>query len=178
MYEILVQDPEDVLAALAYTAYKQHEFEVMSKIQHETQAPPTAADMEQFYRAASAPAMIEMYMQRAELLSNAFLTSSLETKYSELEAAFINTSIGRQLSDIRGKQDERRTWKGWVADSLGNLTVNFVTILLIAAAVTGYRALDQLNGHIGKVSGVAASEPSDAKKQTVADPSRAPASAN
>lgn len=41
MYELLVQDPEDVLAALAYTAYKQHEFEVMSKIQSDTQSPPS-----------------------------------------------------------------------------------------------------------------------------------------
>jgi uncharacterized SAM-dependent methyltransferase len=136
------------------------------------------ADIEQFYRSASAPAMIEMYMQRAELLSNAFLTSSLENKYSELEAAFINTSIGRQLADIRSKQDERRTWKGWVADSLGNLSVNFVTILLIAAAVTGYRALDQLNGHIGKATGVVAPEPSDAQKQTAHPQAPTPSSVN
>jgi hypothetical protein len=58
------------------------------------------------------------------------------------------------MVEIHRKLDRRRTWKRWFADALGNLSVNFITILLIAAMVTGYQALDHLSSQLGQVTGV------------------------
>lgn len=41
---------------------------------------------------------------------------------------------------------------------MGNLAVNFLTILLIAAVIFGYRQFDQLTGSFGHHTGVLAKE--------------------
>lgn len=146
MYRVLVEDPDDVLGALAYTAYKRHQDEVMTKIEHDTGQPPTQADYESFFKMTSTPASTDMYFQRAEALINAFLTETLEQRAVELESQFAATATAETLKAIRAKQDEKRTWRGWVADSLGNLAVNFVTILLIAGVVAGVSAIDSATG--------------------------------
>lgn len=154
MFDILVGKSRDVFAAVAYMLYKKHKREVMARIVAETQAPPTAQDIEQFYRAASSPEMVKMYRQSAEELGTSFLTMSLEGRYAQLEIGFTNTAVGGQLAEMQRKLDLRRGWRRWLADALGNLSVNFITILLIAAVVTGYRALDQLNAQLQQAAGV------------------------
>jgi hypothetical protein len=154
MFDILVGDNGNALAALAYMTYKKHKREVMSRIERETHAPPTAADIEQFYRMASSSEMIEMYMQRAEALSALYMGMSLDIRHAQLEIGFNSTAVGGQLIEIHRKLDQRRSWKRWFADSLGNLSVNFITILLIAGVVTGYQALDRLNKQLGEMTGV------------------------
>lgn len=158
MYERLVSNPEDVLGALAYTAYKQHELEVMNAIVAEHGRAPTDEEVEQFFLAASAPTMIEMYIQRAQRLIQEFLDITLQGRSSEIENKFRTTSIGVSLQAIRATQLEKRTWKGWLTDLMGNLAVNFLTILLIAAVIFGYRQFDQLTGSFGHHTGVLAKE--------------------
>jgi hypothetical protein len=154
MFDILVGEREDPLAALAYMAYKKHKREVMSRIVSETQAPPTASDIEQFYKVASSSQMIKMYVEAAQKLSTSFLGMSLEVRYAQLEVGFTSTVVGGQLAELHRKLDQRRSWKRWLADAFGNLTINFITILLIAAAVTGYQALDRLNARLSQATGL------------------------
>jgi hypothetical protein len=153
MYRVLVTDPDDVLGALAYTAYKRHQDEVMTKIEQGTGQPPTQLDYETFFQMTNTPASTDMYLQRAEALINAFMTEILEERADELESQYAATATAETLKAIRSqqdairtKQDEKRTWRGWVADSLGNLAVNFVTILLIAGVVAGVTAIDSATG--------------------------------
>lgn len=111
MYERLVSNPEDVLGALAYTAYKQHELEVMNAIVAEHGRAPTDEEVEQFFLAASAPTMIEMYIQRAQRLIQEFLDITLQGRSSEIENKFRTTSIAlvcrrfgqHSLKNERGK---------------------------------------------------------------------------
>jgi len=153
MYRVLVTDPDDVLGALAYTAYKRHQDEVMTKIEQDTGQPASQLDYETFFRMTNTPASTDMYFQRAEALINAFMTEILEQRADELESQYAATATAETLKAIRSqqdaisaKQDEKRTWRGWVADSLGNLAVNFVTILLIAGVVAGVTAIDSVTG--------------------------------
>lgn len=150
MYKLLVRDPDDVLAGLAYTAYKRHQEEVMTRIELETGQPPTQADYEAFFRAASTDSGIDMYEERAASVINLFVIDALDQRMSELMTEYETTATAESLKAIRLKQDEKRTWKGWLADSMGNLAVNFVTIFLIAMAVTGVQIMDHLTGGFGK----------------------------
>lgn len=118
----------------------------MTKIEQDSGQPPTQADYESFFKMTNTPASTDMYFQRAEALINAFLTETLEQRAVELESQFAATATAETLKAIRAKQDEKRTWRGWVADSLGNLAVNFVTILLIAGVVAGVSAIDSATG--------------------------------
>lgn len=154
MYQLLVQNPEDVLAALAYSAYKHHELEVLGAIERTTGEPATELDLDRFYMASSTPAMLEMYEQKAKVLLNAFLEETLKQRSATLAADFAASTTVQALNAIQAKQNEKRTWKGWIADSLGNLAVNFLTILLIAGAVTGYKSMDAVTGNLGKQTGV------------------------
>jgi hypothetical protein len=71
-----------------------------------------------------------------------------ETVYEEnLEHAHARPGI-----KIPGDQD--RSWRGWAAEVSGNLAVNFVTILVIAALLFGFRGLDQMLTEFGQHSGV------------------------
>lgn len=158
MYQLLVPDPDDVLAALAYTAYKQHEVEAMTSLEAASGNPPTQAEIDGFYRAASTATMLEMYADRAEALINAFLAETLQSRESALENQFATTEIGLQLKGIQEKQRERRTWKGWTADVGGNITVNFMTLIFVAALVFGYRQFDDWMSKLGHKTGALAPE--------------------
>lgn len=154
MYELLVQDPDDVLAALAYTAYKQHETEYIQGIKISTGVDPTEYQMDSFFHAASAPAQLAMYQSRAEALALAFIEATVDSRMRDIEINFDKTLVGRQLERIVDKQGEPRTWKGWLADSVGNLGVNFLSILLIALVLFGYKAIDRWSGDLGRSTGV------------------------
>lgn len=154
MYELLVHDPNDVLAALAFTAYKQHEKQVMDQIELDSGAPPSKTDIDAFHYASSAPAMPAMYRQRAQTLMNKFLEESLKSRKQALEVEFTTTKISQQLQMILETQNIRRSWKGWAAEVSGNLAVNFITILVIAGLLFGFRGMDQLLNTFGQQTGL------------------------
>jgi len=126
MYQLLAEDCGDVLATFAYAVYKQHKVEVMHA----------------------------MYRLRAEAALQNFLDETLGSRKRELEENFTTTKIGAQLQAIQMAQNQKRSWKGWAADVSGNLAVNFVTILVIAALLFGFRRLDQMLNEFGRNSSV------------------------
>jgi hypothetical protein len=177
MYKLLVHDPDDALAALAFTTYKQHEMEVMDGILAATGEPPSQSDIDAFYIASSTPTMLAMYEQRAEILLNTFLEEALKSRKQALEMEFNATRIGQQLQSIQKKQSGKKSWKGWAADVSGNLAVNFVTILVIAGLLFGFRGLDQILNTFGQQTGLLGKEPSE-RRPTKKTPSiSAPATA-
>jgi hypothetical protein len=109
MYSLLVKDPDDVLAALAYTAYKQHESEVMAAISAASGVPPTQAEQDAFYLSSSSPAQLTMYQDRAQSLINAFLDASLEQRALELERDFLTSKVSMQLSTIHSALAEKKS---------------------------------------------------------------------
>lgn len=95
---------------------------------------------------------------------NAFLEETLESRRNVLESEFASTKIGQQLLAIQEKQREKKGGKGWAADVSGNLAVNFVTILVIAALLFGFKGLDKMLRDFGRNSGVLDSEKTETKK--------------
>ncbi|MQA38123.1 hypothetical protein [Rugamonas aquatica] len=154
MYPLLAQDCSDALAVFAYAVYKQHKAETLRAILAAKGSPATAADLEAFYLTANTSAMRAMYIQRAEFMMQNFIGETLEFRKRELEHKFLTTKIGEQLQSIQSDQHQKRSWKGWAADVSGNLAVNFVTILVIAALLFGFRGLDQMLNEFGRNSGV------------------------
>ncbi|ELX11451.1 hypothetical protein Jab_1c00340 [Janthinobacterium sp. HH01] len=154
IYQLLAQDCNDALAMFAYAAYKQHKSDVIEAILTKTGRPATEEDLAAFYLIASTPSMRAMYVQRAESMMNSFLRKTLQVRRRELESKFLSTKIGEQLQAIQAVQQRKRSWKGWAADVSGNLAVNFVTILVIAALLFGFRGLDQMLNEFGRNSGV------------------------
>jgi hypothetical protein len=55
---------------------------------------------------------------------------------------------------LHAHQKAKWTWKGWAAEVSGNLAVNFVTILVIAALLFGFQGLDTMLGEFGQDAGV------------------------
>lgn len=82
------------------------------------------------------------------------IDNTLEQRQRELEQDFFATKVGRQLDALQAHQKAKRTWRSWLADVSGNLVVNFVTILVIAALLFGFRGLDTMLGEFGRDSGV------------------------
>lgn len=155
MYELLSQECESkALAILAYAVYKQHKAESMDAIRDKNGVPATADELEIFYLSCCTPCMRKMYIQQAEVLMQGLLKNALEARERELERDFLTTNVGQRLEVIQSNQQQRRTWKGWAAEVSGNLAVNFVTILVIAALLFGFRGLDQLVSEFGRDSGV------------------------
>jgi hypothetical protein len=82
------------------------------------------------------------------------ISNTLTLRRQKLEQNFLATKVGQQLEAIQVNQQQKRSWKGWAAEVSGNLAVNFVTILVIAALLFGFRGLDQVLAEFGRNSGV------------------------
>nr|WP_315251822.1 hypothetical protein [uncultured Duganella sp.] len=155
MYQLLARECDsEALAIFAYAVYKRHKAEFLRAMLEKTGMQATAEQLETFYLSACTSSMCDMYIQQAELLMADLVGNTLDLRECELERDFLTTKIGQQLQGIQTNQQERRTWKGWAAEVSGNLAVNFVTILVIAALLFGFRELDQLVGEFGRDSGV------------------------
>lgn|GEM_PF-6188331 len=166
MYSLLVTDPDDVLAALAYTAYKQHESEVMAAISAASGAPPTQAEQDAFYLSSSSPAQLTMYEDRAQSLINAFLDASLEQRALELERDFLTNKVSLQLSTIHTTLAEKKSKMRYAMDVLSNLGINIATVIVIGMAVFGFKAYDAFNSNLAKGVGLtSAHEQAPASKQ-------------
>jgi len=155
MYQLLSQECDnEVLAIFAYMVYKRHKAEALQAILDIHAGPPTRQELEMFYLTACTPLMRNMYIQQAQVLMKRLVSSTLEQRQRELEQDFFATKIGEQLAAVQAHQKAKRTWRGWLADVSGNLAVNFVTILVIAALLFGFRGLDTMLGVFGRDSGV------------------------
>src|SRR5471030_3049470 len=173
MYELLVPDPDDVFAALAYATYKRHELEALAAIASATGAAPTQSDIDAVWHDHS-PQMLSLYEDHAETLVNDFVEEALQARKSALESEFATTTISQQLQLIQNELKKKRSWKGWAADVSGNLAVNFASILVIAGLLFGFRGLDQILRDFARNSGALTPEASPAAKTKV----RAPDNAN
>ena len=149
IYQLLAQECEPGLIPFAYAAYKEHKAEVLQAIEIETGRPATQEDLHAFYRIASAPAELAMYVQRGEVMLHSLIDHTLDVRWNELENQFITTKIGEQLQILQAQQQQKRSWRGWAADVSGNLAVNFVTILVIAGLLFGFRGLDGMLANFG-----------------------------
>lgn len=155
MYQLLAQEcNSEALAIFAYAVYKQHKAEALQAIRDQSGMSPTSEELEIFYLSCCTPSMRKMYVQQAEKLMQQLVGRTFELLECELERDFHATKVGQQLKAIQDNQQQKRTWKGWAAEVSGNLAVNFVTILVIAALLFGFRGLDQLVSEFGRDSGV------------------------
>lgn len=159
VFALLVPHPDDTLAALAYASYKQHEIETYAAIEAQTGRPPTPQDVENFERAATTPACLAMYQRQAGSFMKAFLDATLDAKGAKIQAEFTDTAIGRQLAAIQAELRARRGPLGLFRDVGANLSVNVLTILLIAALVFGYRLLDDSLDSLSSRTGVTQQKP-------------------
>jgi len=80
---------------------------------------------------------------------HSLIDHTLDVRWNELENQFITTKIGEQLQILQAQQQQKRSWRGWAADVSGNLAVNFVTILVIAGLLFGFRGLDGMLANFG-----------------------------
>ncbi|MDM5177446.1 hypothetical protein PO883_09610 [Massilia sp. DJPM01] len=89
---------------------------------------------------------------------NTFINATIESRKARLEVEFMTTAIGQQLAAILAHQRARKGLAGWFKDVSANLSVNVLTILLIAALVFGYRLLDNWLNHLSSETGVSSTE--------------------
>ena len=159
VFALLVPHPDDTLAALAYALYKQHEIETYAAIEAQTGRPPAPEDIENFERAATTPVCLTMYQEQADSFMKAFLDATLDAKREKIQAELTNTAIGRQLAAIQAELGARRGPLGLFRDVGANLSVNVLTILLIASLVFGYRLLDDGLNSLSFRTGVTQQKP-------------------
>lgn len=159
-FSLLLPHPHDTLAALAYASYKHHEMQTYAAIEAQTGRPPSAEEIDNFERAATTPACLEMYRTQADIFMSAFVNATLEAKRETLHADFTSSAIGRQLATIQAELRARKGALGLFRDVGANLSVNMLTILLIAALVFGYRLLDEGLDRLSFRTGVTQQTPS------------------
>jgi hypothetical protein len=152
-YAALVRAPGDLIAALAYVAYKHHEMEFIRAIES-AGGTVSIEQLETFRIGCCVESQLGRYTTRAETLVRAFLDETLAKTEVELKDTFKSKETGLQLQAILDKFQERRSWSGWVADVVGNLSVQALTILLVAGLYFGFQALDAISGAAGRFVGV------------------------
>jgi hypothetical protein len=155
MYQFLAQEcNSEALAIFAYAVYKRHKAESLNAILEKNGAPATQQELDTFYLSACTPLMRDMYIQQAEALMTELVDATLELRECELERDFLTTAVGQRLEVIQSNQQQKRSWRGWAAEVSGNLAVNFITILVIAALLFGFQGLDTLMNELGRSAGV------------------------
>jgi hypothetical protein len=97
-----------------------------------------------------------MYQLLAQECSSEALAIFAYTVYKQHKAESLRAILEKNGKEATQVELETfyRSWKGWAADVSGNLAVNFVTILVIAALLFGFRGLDNMLGEFGRNSGV------------------------
>lgn len=159
VYSLLGTRPNDVLAALAYTMYTQHRVETIRKSEARTGASPSAEDLDTFERCVRTHSALAMYKEHAVATMKAFVDETLASEQAALQADFISTSIGRQLSSIQANQVASKSLSGRFREVSANLAVNLMTILVIGSLVFGYRWIEVWSERLGEHAGVGPAGP-------------------
>ena len=154
MYSLLVQNQSDALGALAYSLYKNHEAEAYADIEERTGQAPTPADVMTFEYAASAPSALKMYRQVGAAILKEYLEESLAEAHAKLKEQFTQSAIAGQLGRLQAQIEAKKTFAGWFREVSANLTVNLMTLLVIASLVYGYRLLDGWMGGLSYKTGI------------------------
>lgn len=161
IYRMLVRDEEDVVGALAYSLYKMHKIEwlLQYKAEHDGRSP-TPADLDAFHSIVAQESQIKGLLERGHTLATRFINNGLEQHDLDKEAELLQSALAHSLSAVvQRKLDEKRSWRGWLADGMSALLVNLLTIVIIGAAVLGLRASDALTAHTGQAVGTSVSPP-------------------
>jgi hypothetical protein len=145
VYERLVSSPDDAVGAFAYMLYKQHKVAFIKNILEVYSRPPTDEEMEVFCQQSALESQLEGYRARAQALAENFLENGLMEHIARVSLELRESEFNRRFDLIERKLDGRRGFWGWCAQVSANLLVNIVTIIVVGAAVIGYRSLNSLN---------------------------------
>ena len=83
-----------------------------------------------------------MYRQIGDAILKQYLEESLAEAHARLKEQFTQSAIGGQLGRLQTELEAKKTFAGWFKEVSANLTVNLMTLLVIASLVYGYRLLD------------------------------------
>jgi hypothetical protein len=97
---------------------------------------------------------IDGYRIQGESLVLAFLNESLAQRVRDIESDVENSVIGEHLKNIKDLIDSKKTWLGWGKEVLNNLSVNFLTIILIGSIIFGYKFLSEFNNKTEAAAGI------------------------
>ena len=97
---------------------------------------------------------IDGYRIQGESLVLAFLNESLAQRVRCIEKSVEDSVIGMQLKNIKDQIDAEKTWLGWSKDVLNNLSVNFLTIIVIGAVIFGYHFLSDFYSKTETATGI------------------------
>lgn len=145
VYERLVSSPDDAVGAFAYVLYKQHKVAFIRNILEQYARPPTDEEMAVFCQQSGLESQLEGYKARAQALAENFLANGLMEHVARISLELRESEFSRRFDVIERKLDGRRGFWGWCAQVSANLLVNVVTIIVVGAAVIGYRSLNSLN---------------------------------
>lgn len=145
IYERLVAGPDDAVGAFAYVLYKQHKVAFVKNVFEARGRDPTDEEMVIFYQQVSLQSQLDGYRQRAQVLAANFLEDGLVEHIVRIGLELQESDFNRRLDRIEGKLDGKRSFWGWCAEVSANLLINIVTIIVIGAAVIGYKSLASFN---------------------------------
>lgn len=180
VYKRLVQGPNDTVGALAYVLYKEQKIAFIEETLAKEGREPDDAELKAFHRTSLLEESVKGYLERAEILAENFLEAALEKKLLQAEIDLrksitseeikqVKHDLSKQVDGVLTELTGQKGWLGWFKDIGSNLAVNFGTILLIGALITGYKWMGDWGDKTEEKSGVASA--TSAKQADIKPPS-------
>lgn len=92
-FEVFIEGSEDVVGAVSYGLYKQHNASFIRDVVQRTGHPPTAAELESFSVQCMLPEALDGYRQRAQLVCNTWINNAIESKVREVALSARNSEL-------------------------------------------------------------------------------------
>jgi hypothetical protein len=167
----LIEDPNDVVGALAYALYKRQKIAYIKAYtdEHDGVEPDDAA-LKSFHIATDTDTFEASIRSQAEVMLDKFLDQVLAGQLDEMEKAlkesvFVSTSkaveaslrqnidsskdlINSEISKVITLLSDRKGLLGWGRDLATNFLVNMLTVIVIGVIAVGVAKMDAISAYI------------------------------
>jgi len=167
----LIEDPDDVVGALAYALYKRHKIAYIKAYTEEhSGVEPDEAALKSFHISTDTDTFEAGIRAQAEVMLDKFLEQVLAGQFDEMEkalkeSAFVSTSkavesslrqnidssrdlINSEISKVIAVLSERKGVVGWGRDLASNFLVNMLTIIVIGVIAVGVAKMDAISAYV------------------------------
>jgi hypothetical protein len=167
----LIEDPDDMVGALAYALYKRHKIDYLkSYASRNSGAVPSEEALKAFYISTNTDTFENSLRAQAEVMLNKFLEQVLAGQFIEMQeklkdSTFVTTSkdvennlcqqiamskelFNSEISKVLSALEARKGWMGWGRDLATNFLVNMLTIIVIGAIAVGVAKIDAISNYL------------------------------
>ena len=149
IYNLLVEDDEDLIGMIAYSLYKQHKIEFLKATINKSGRKPNEAELESFYFSASAQSQLDKYKNEAEDLLYCISLQNMEDEFKSSQLSDLKDYTDSIDSKVEAKIKEATP--SLLRDVFSNVLSTIVcSIIIISFLLIGAFSQNRLFNAIGE----------------------------